>query len=139
VLLLDTHIWIWSVEEAAHRRIDPETRRHILRAESAGSVRISPVSLFEVTYLSQAERLRLTRPVEQWIRDALHLSGVRLAELTADIAIDAGYIPRTALGDPMDRLLVATARHLDATLVTADHAILTYARRGHVRVHDASR
>jgi PIN domain nuclease of toxin-antitoxin system len=53
--------------------------------------------------------------------------------------VDAGYIPRTALADPMDRLLVATARQLDATFVTADRAILTYARGGHVRVHDASR
>ena len=45
----------------------------------------------------------------------------------------------SVLGDPMDRLLVATARQLNATFVTADRAILAYARGGHVRVHDASR
>jgi hypothetical protein len=39
----------------------------------------------------------------------------------------------------MDRLLVATARHLDTTFVTADRAILACARGWHVRVHDASR
>jgi PIN domain nuclease of toxin-antitoxin system len=43
------------------------------------------------------------------------------------------------LPDPVDRLLVATARHLDATFITADRAILAYALDGHVRVHDASR
>ena len=138
MLLLDTHIWIWSVE-GEDRRVNPESRRRILRGESADSVRVSPVSLFEVTYLSQAGRLHFTRSVEQWIEGALHLSGIRLAELTADIAIDAGHIPKAALGDPMDRLLVATARRLGATFVTADRAILAYARGGHVRVHDASR
>jgi PIN domain nuclease of toxin-antitoxin system len=138
VLLLDTHIWIWSVE-GEDRRVNPESQRRILRAESADQVRVSPVSLFEVTNLSQAGRLHFNRSIEQWIEGALHPSGIRLADLTAEIAIDAGHIPKTGLGDPMDRLLVATARRLDATFVTADRAILTYARGGHVRVHDASR
>ena len=138
MLLLDTHIWIWSVE-GEDRRVNPESRRRILRAESADLVRVSPVSLFEVTYLSQAGRLHWTRSVEQWIEKALYPSGIRLAELTAEIAIDAGHIPKTALADPMDRLLVATARQLGATLMTADRAILAYARTGRVRVHDASR
>jgi PIN domain nuclease of toxin-antitoxin system len=131
-------VWIWSVE-GADRRINPSIRRRILRAESEGSLRVSPVSLFEVTFLSHAGRLTLTRSVEQWIDRALYPSGIHLAELTAGIAIDAGHIPRAALPDPMDRLIVATARHLDATLISADRAILTYARGGHVRVHDTAR
>ena len=62
---------------------------------------------------------------------------VRIAEVTSEAAVDAGDIPRTALADPLDRLLVATARQLDAMLVTADRAILHYVRGGHVRVQDA--
>jgi PIN domain nuclease of toxin-antitoxin system len=54
-------------------------------------------------------------------------------------AVDAGFIPRAALSDPLDRLLVATARQLDATLVTGDSAILAYARTGSVRAHDVAR
>jgi PIN domain nuclease of toxin-antitoxin system len=47
-------------------------------------------------------------------------------------------VPRTALADPLDRLLVSTARHLDAVFVTADRQILEYASEtGNVRVHDA--
>jgi PIN domain nuclease of toxin-antitoxin system len=65
---------------------------------------------------------------------------VRIAELTPSVAIDAGAIPRAALSDPLDRLLVSTARHLDAVFVTADRQILEYASEtGNVRVHDASR
>jgi PIN domain nuclease of toxin-antitoxin system len=63
---------------------------------------------------------------------------VRIAELSPAIAIDAGQIPRAALADPLDRLLVATARRLDATFLTSDARILEYATStGNVRVQDA--
>ena len=65
----------------------------------------------------------------------MDLSGVRLAELTRGVAVDAGFIPCAALADPLDRLIVATARQLDATLLTADSSILEYAKHtGNVRV-----
>jgi PIN domain nuclease of toxin-antitoxin system len=58
--------------------------------------------------------------------------------LSAEVAVDAGSIPRTAVADPLDRLIVATARQLDATLLTADVQLLSYARTTkHVRVQDA--
>ena len=138
MLLIDTHIWIWSAE-GDDRRIGHRTRRLLSRAEADGLVRVSPISVFEVTALHVAGAVRFARPIEQWVRDAFELSGYRLAELNAAIAIDAGHIPRTALADPADRMLVATARQLNATLVTSDRAILTYGDRGHLRVHDASR
>ena len=138
MLLLDTHIWVWSVE-AQERRVGRKTRQLLQRAESSDSVRVSPISLFEVTYLHGAGRLGVTSSLEQWIEGALLPAGIRLAELTAHIAIDAGHIARAALPDPMDRFLVATARQLDAMLVTCDRAILKYGDSGHVRVHDGSR
>jgi hypothetical protein len=74
----------------------------------------------------------------QWIRDSLEAAGVRIAELAPAIAIDAGHIPRTSLADPLDRLLVATARRLEATFLTSDERILQYASKtGGLRVHDA--
>jgi PIN domain nuclease of toxin-antitoxin system len=62
---------------------------------------------------------------------------VRLAELTRSITVDAGFIPRAALADPLDRLLVATARQFGATFLTADRGVLAYAAQtGNVRVHN---
>jgi PIN domain nuclease of toxin-antitoxin system len=137
VLLLDTHVWIWSVE-GDERRIGPRTRRLLARAESTDTLRVSAMSLFEVSALHTQGRLRLTRPLEQWIRESMEPAGVRMAECSAAVAIDAGTIPRTALADPLDRLLVSTARQSAATLLTADAQILEYAaRRRDVRVHDA--
>jgi PIN domain nuclease of toxin-antitoxin system len=138
VVLLDTHVWLWSIE-GDDRRIGRRARALLARAEALEQVRVSPVSLFEVAALHALGRLRLSRSVEAWIRDSLAVAGVRVAEVTPPIAIDAGGIPRLALADPLDRLLVATARHLNATMLTADRQILDYASRtSNVEASDAS-
>lgn len=137
MLLLDTHVLVWSVEGDV-RRIGRRTRQWLSRAESTESIRVSPATLFELTALHTLGRLRLTRPPEEWIRGSLEAAGVRMAEFSAAIAIDAGHIPRDALADPLDRILVATARRLDATFMTSDTRILEYAAHtNNVRAHDA--
>jgi PIN domain nuclease of toxin-antitoxin system len=128
VVLLDTHTWIWSVE-GDERRIGRKARALLGRAEMHERIRVSPVSVFEVVALHTSGRLRLAQPAESWIRESLAAAGVRLVEMTPAIAIDAGAIPRAALNDPLDRLLVASARQLRAMLLTGDAQILDYARR----------
>ncbi len=137
MVLLDTHVWIRSVEGDL-RRVGRRTRALLSRAEREDAIRISPASVFEVSALHTAGRLRFARSAEQWIHDALAVSGLRIAPLSAAVAVDAGSILRTALPDPLDRLIVATARQLDATLLTSDTGILTYAAQtSNVRVRDA--
>ena len=138
MLLLDTHVWVWTVEGDV-RRVGRRARRRISQAEARETVRISPATVFEIVALHAAGRLRLSRLPEQWIRQSLELPGVRLADLSVAVAVDAGCIPRTALPDPLDRLLIATARQLDATFLTSDSGILAYAAHaGNVRVHNAA-
>jgi PIN domain nuclease of toxin-antitoxin system len=138
MLLLDTHTWIWVVEDDTHR-IGRDARQAVGRAEVAGHLRVSPVSFFEITALCTSGRLRLSMPPHAWLSEAISAAAIRVAELTPAVAIDAGAIPREALADPMDRLLVASARQLGATLLTADARILIYAREtANVRVQDAS-
>jgi PIN domain nuclease of toxin-antitoxin system len=101
---------------------------------------VSTASVFEVAALHTAGRLRLARPPEQWVRDSVDAGALRIVDLSPSIAIDAGSIPRSGLEDPMDRLIVATARQEDATLMTADTTVLAYAADTHnVRVQDARR
>lgn len=139
MLLLDTHVWVWALEGDV-RRIGRRARALLSKAESSDAVRVSPVSLFELTALHVLGRLRLAHSPDAWIRQALQASGVRIAELSTSAALDAGSIPRSALPDPLDRLLVATARQLGATFLTRDERILAYAAsNAHLRVHDAAR
>ncbi len=81
-------------------------------------------------------RLVLSLDVHTWVRRTL-ASDLRVAPLTPDIALDGGFLPGTATGDPADRIIIATARALGARLVTRDAAILAYGRAGHVAVLDA--
>lgn len=137
MFLLDTHVWLWSVQ-GDRRRIGRRTRALLGRAEAQDAIRVSPVSVFELTALHTLGRVRLTLPAEQWIRESLQAAGIRVAELSPGVAVDAGSIPRDALPDPLDRLLVATARRLEATLLTSDARIIAYvAETANARVHDA--
>jgi PIN domain nuclease of toxin-antitoxin system len=139
VLLLDTHVLIWSLS-GDERRLGRRARALLTRAEARGELRVSALTLFEITALHTLGRLVLRQHPERWIRDALDLTGVRVAELSYDAAVDAGSISRAALEDPIDRLLVATARQLDATFLTSDSKILNYASaQSTLRAHDASR
>ena len=69
MLLLDTHAWIWSAEGDT-RKIGQRARRLIERAAAHDQIRVSPATIFEVTALSVAGRLRLAGSVEQWIDEA---------------------------------------------------------------------
>src|SRR5262249_56421498 len=114
--------------------------RVIAQAAARDAARVSAASVFEIVALHTAGRVLLVQPPGQWIETSLDRSGIRVAEINREVALDAGFIPRTALPDPVDRLLVATARHLGATLLTADAGVLNYAARtGNVRVQDLSR
>ena len=139
MLLLDTHVWIWSLEGDA-RRIGRRARALLTRFESRDAIRISPVTLFEVMALHASGRLQLTRSPDEWIRHAMEFAPVRIAEVSPAIAIAAGRISREVLADPMDRFLVATAHEMKATLLTADERILGYgARTRMIRTENAAR
>ena len=139
-MLLDTHVWIWATDGGA--TLGPKIRRRLERSHdyTGDRVAISTASLFEVVALHTAGRLRFSMPVERWIRDSIERGGLQVLDLERDIAVDAGMIPASALADPIDRWLVATAREHDRPLVTCDRKMLEYgARTGLVRVVDASR
>ena len=81
-------------------------------------------------------RLVLATDVADWIDATREPPGVRIADVTAEIAVDGTRLPGVFHGDPADRLIVATARSLGATLVTCDERILAYAEDGDLRVAD---
>jgi PIN domain nuclease of toxin-antitoxin system len=89
--------------------------------------------------LVSKKRIDLKRDVMEWMRDALALQGVTLVALEPEIAVASTRLPFEMHPDPADRILVATARHLGATLVTADQSLLALAKKGHFRALDAAK
>jgi PIN domain nuclease of toxin-antitoxin system len=137
-LLLDTHIWLWYVENDARRfarRIEPLVEAAVQR----GEVLISAISVWEIAVLDSIRRIHLSHDVRTWVERALSFPGVRFKGLSPSIAIESACLPGPVHRDPADRILIATARLTGAALVTCDERILTYARQGHLRVLNANR
>lgn len=134
-LLLDTHTFLWMVED--HPRLGAGTRRDLNRAAREDRIAISAITPWEIALLVSKKRIDLQRDPMGWMRDALALPGVHLVPLELEIAVESTRLPFEIHPDPADRILVATARHLGATLVTADGALLELAGKGRFRGMDA--
>jgi PIN domain nuclease of toxin-antitoxin system len=116
-LLLDTHIWLWSL-------IDPARvgKRTLAELESkSNELWLSSISIWEALILHQKKRIYLSADLNDWI--ARNTSRFREANLTHEIATAAALL-QLQHKDPADRFLVATAQVFDLTLVTADANLL---------------
>ncbi|MFL9455532.1 MULTISPECIES: type II toxin-antitoxin system VapC family toxin [Nostocales] len=82
VIILDTHIWIWFINQEFERF--PAHWREII--ETADLVGISPVSCYEVALAQQRGRLELPCTADLWFQMALEPTGITLLPLTAEIA-----------------------------------------------------
>lgn len=131
-LLLDTHVWVWLM--LGDNRLGAACRRTLEKAIPDGRLRVSVISAWEVAMLEAKGRLSLAMDCETWVREALAAPGIHLAELTPHIAVSSTRLPALFKGDPADHMLIASARESEATLVTADQAILQYGSQGHVHV-----
>jgi len=122
VIILDTHAWLWWL--AAPERLSSTAEQAIERASRIG---ISTLSAWEVTMLAARGRISLDREVSLWVRQALTDERVESLAPSADVAVSAGLLDAQSFpGDPVDRLIYATARSTGATLITRDAAIRAF-------------
>jgi PIN domain nuclease of toxin-antitoxin system len=136
-LLLDTHTLLWMVEN--HPRLGAETAKALNRAAHEDRIAVSAITPWEIALLVSKKRVDLQRDPLEWVNAALSLSGVHLVPLEPEIAVASTRLPFEMHPDPADRILAATARHLGATLVTADKALLALSKKGNFRGMDAAK
>lgn len=122
MILLDTHILVWMVSSPA--RLSRAAEREIQKAQRDRSCAISSFTLWELALLFHRNQLRGTGSIENSIRSILDDTGVKVLEITPEIADLAMSFPVTYPKDPGDRLIGATARAYGLTLVTQDEKIL---------------
>jgi PIN domain nuclease of toxin-antitoxin system len=118
-LLLDTHIWFWSLVEPA-RLADPVRRELQGRDTEAW---LSPISVWELLVLAAKGRVTLDAAPDRWVREALARAPLKEAVLNHEVARESRSV-RLPHDDPADRFIAATARVYDLTLVTADERLL---------------
>jgi PIN domain nuclease of toxin-antitoxin system len=123
VILLDTHIWVWWVHDSS--ALSESTSALIGDRVEAG-IGVSIMSCWEVAKLVQVGRLALPVPTADWLARALSYPGVQLLPLSPAIVVESTQLPGTFHRDPADQLIVATARVLGLSLVTADQRIREY-------------
>lgn len=115
-LLLDTHIWLWSLSEP--RRVGRGVLVQLKNQDN--ELWLSPMSTYEALTLYFKGRFEIDGDLSEWLARAT--AGAREAPLTHEIALVARQLSMHQ--DPADRILAATAEVLDLTLVTADERLL---------------
>jgi PIN domain nuclease of toxin-antitoxin system len=121
VIVLDTATWIWRASDP--KRLSAKARRAI---DGADGALVSAISVWEVAMLVAKRRIRLDRPVEQWVDIALALPEIQLAALDPAIAVRSTQLPGELHRDPADRIIIATALERAAPIVTSDERIRSY-------------
>lgn len=118
MIVLDTHAFVWWREENSNLS---SRARHAI--ESAERVAVPTACCFEIATLERRGRIRLDRGATAWIRAALSAPSIEPVPLTSEIAAEAGRLPDTFPGDPVDRVVFATALSLGSKIVTRDRRI----------------
>lgn len=120
-LLLDTHVWLWTL--TTPQRL-PDNLRSRLCQESQEVV-FSAASSWELTIKYALGKMDLPEPPRTFIGPRLIRDGIRCLPIDLAHTIEVGDLPPIH-ADPFDRLLVAQARVEDFTLVTKDAIVEKY-------------
>ena len=118
-LLLDTHIWLWSLLEPERlaRRVATQL------TAPANELWLSPISTWEAMLLVRAGRVDSPDDPRRTVERLLAAVPAREAPLTHEVVVESVFI-ELPHRDPADRFLAATAKVFDLTLVTADDRLL---------------
>ena len=79
-------------------------------------------------------RLPTTKHALTWFNEFVAQMGALVLETSPTVLVASSYLPAPIHNDPTDRILIATAREHDLTIITRDRAILAYGAAGHVKV-----
>ena len=125
MIVLDTHILIWwatsdlkKLSSNAIAAIDQETQ--------AGEIIISSISAWEIAMLINKDRIVISMDLDEWLFTIEQIDAVKFYAVDNDIAIKSANLPGEFHKDPADRTIVATARRLGSSLITADEKIINY-------------
>jgi PIN domain nuclease of toxin-antitoxin system len=124
MIMLDTHVWLWFISnpellsKKASRTVDSAFRKE--------KIFISSISAWEIALLVYNKRLQLTLDAADWVAQSERLPFFEFVSVDNAIAIKSVSLPKPLHGDPADRIIIATAISLGASLVTKDDKILNY-------------
>lgn len=122
--LLDTQAWLWSVLD--HPRLSRRARAALSAISPQDHVGLAAISLKEAAWHLARGRIVVGEsfgPWPLWLRTAASSPHLGVLPLSVDVAIESEQLGASFPLDPADRLIAATARVHDLTLITSDKAI----------------
>ncbi|WP_075292173.1 type II toxin-antitoxin system VapC family toxin [Pararhizobium arenae] len=128
--LLDTCTLIY----VAHDEPISADAATLLREIPPDVVFVSAFSAWEIGLLVSKGRMNITHPPFRWFEEAARKMSASVIGATPEILVASSFLPQPLHADPADRILIATAREHDLTIITRDRAILAYGAAGHVKV-----
>jgi PIN domain nuclease of toxin-antitoxin system len=121
VIVLDTHTLVWL--DQGSERLGKTARQTIDQAFASEGLSVSAISFWEVAVLQSKGRIEMP-PLGKWRQELIDMGLIEFP-VTGDIGIFSTELTNLH-PDPADRLIIATALSLDATLLTADKRILKW-------------
>ncbi len=122
--LLDTHVWVWW--NMYPKKLSQRVRSLIGDPEQYEELLLSAISCWEFSKLLEKKRIGISCDPEEWIREALEMPKLRVVPLTPTLSYRSTNLPQPFHEDPVDQIIVATAREENATVLTKDKLIKTY-------------
>jgi len=113
---LDTHVILWLYDKL-ETKFSPKIKKLINQNDLA----ISPIIRLELQYLKEIKRINEESDVI--INYLTEKIGLTVEEAPFDIIIKSA-VKLTWTRDPFDRIIVATSKIKNSTLITADQIIL---------------
>lgn len=123
MILLDTHVWWWSLTEPENLS---DKAMALIRGAKTDKRFIASISIWEFAMMVAKKRIELKISPAKWLSGAIDASGITVLNLSPAVAIDSCNLPGVFHKDPADRIIVAAARIHDLTLLTKDQKILDY-------------
>ncbi len=127
-LVLDTCAILWTILEP--EKLSPRARKAIV--EKSTEILVSPMSCAEIACLVERKRLQLDRHWKLWFRHFVSQNGWKVVGVDLPIVEESYSLPGEFHPDPVDRIVVATTRLFQATVVTADQKIINYPHVDHL-------
>jgi PIN domain nuclease of toxin-antitoxin system len=119
MILLDTPVLIWLL--IAPEKLSPKARKAILAARKSGPLALSAISLWEIAWLAENNRIEIDVSVESFLKKCA--SYVQVLPISPEIAVRSVQFPDSYPKDPQDRIIGATAIAEGIRLLTHDAQI----------------
>jgi len=120
-VIIDTNVVIWYFTLPVLPSMAAQSA--VSEAFQTGTIFVSAISVVELIFL--VEKRRIPKDVLASLKTAFDApsSAISLCEITREVCNEVENIPRTSIPDMPDRIIAASALHLDLPLITSDEAI----------------